>query len=71
MGDVNDRKVFATAKLMNLTTLYIFQVAYRECRGNIYGLRPPEEVHERWKNGYASLPLYVIQWVSTRCITVH
>lgn len=64
-------KVKAVAKMMNITTEYLFQVAYRECRGYIYGLKQPELVHESWEKGIASTPLYVTEWINTRVATIH
>lgn len=71
MGTLTDRKVFAVAKLMNITTEYLFQLSFRECRGYIFGLRSPEEVHDRWKRGLCSVPPYVVTFLDTKCATVH
>jgi len=64
-------KVKAVAQMMNITTLYLFQVAHRECRGYIYGLKPADLVHESWEKGIASTPPYVVEFVNSKCATIH
>lgn len=64
-------KIRACAKLLEITTEELFIRAYRVEGGRIFGLRTPEEVHERWERGICVEPIYVVSFVNKLVATVH
>lgn len=64
-------KIEATAKMLNITTEYLFMLAHRECSGVIWGLSDPKVVHYRWYKGFITEPPYVRTWLERNVHTVH
>ena len=64
-------KIEAAAKMLEVSTERIFRIAYDECRGYIWALKGPEELHRLWKMGHIEPPPYVRQWLETHVVTMH
>ena len=65
------QKIEAAAKMLEVSTERIFRIAYDECRGYIWALKGPDELHRLWLKQHIEPPPYVRQWLETRIITVH
>lgn len=64
-------KIAAAAKMLEISDSELFRRAYKECHGVIYGLRSPENVYRRWKDGLCTEPIYVTRFLNQTVATVH
>lgn len=56
--------IASTAARFGFSTEELFEKAYQEERGFLWGLAPPKELHRLWSTGWTSAPPYVTKMVA-------